>query len=109
MFCWKCGTSLNVSEKKLPFRSMCDHCGSWQHVCVNCQHYYSGMPNDCSIPDTEFVADREKANFCEEFSLKDHEENQGVSASDIESLLFGESDSDDLKGKDKFNSLFNDE
>lgn len=28
-----------------------------------------GKPNDCLVPGTEFIADREAMNFCEEFAL----------------------------------------
>jgi hypothetical protein len=70
MQCWKCGTDLNDLPKgRLPFRAICDKCFSWLHCCRNCTNYKPGMPNDCLVPGTEFVADREGANFCEEFQF----------------------------------------
>ena len=48
-----------------------------------------GKPNDCAVPGTEYVRDREAANFCEEFKVKT------ASAANQE--------------KKKFNSLFKEE
>ena len=67
--CWKCRQSLDGIEKVL-FRTTCIHCGADLHVCVNCRHYSPGKPNDCVVPGTEFVRDREAANFCEDFALR---------------------------------------
>ena len=71
MHCWKCGTELeDPPSGKLPFRATCDHCTSWLHCCKNCNYYQPGLSNDCKMPGTEYVADREGSNFCEEFQLK---------------------------------------
>ncbi len=70
MRCWKCGTELDY-EKRIPFKATCDKCNAWLHVCKSCKHYCPGKPNDCLVPGTEFVADREKFNLCEDFSPLD--------------------------------------
>ncbi|MBA3720928.1 MAG: hypothetical protein H0W88_00835 [Parachlamydiaceae bacterium] len=70
MNCWKCGTVL--SEKaygKISFRATCEECDTDLHCCKNCNYYKPGLPNDCAIPGTDYVADRFKNNFCEEFSI----------------------------------------
>lgn len=69
MNCWKCGKPLLDLPKKVPFRATCDHCGAWLHCCRNCKNYQPGLPNDCKIPGTEYVPDREAGNFCEEFEI----------------------------------------
>ncbi len=89
MKCWKCDRDADVGEK-IGFRAICDHCGSWQHVCVNCHNYHVGKPNDCAIPGTEFVSDREKRNFCEEFGLKTKEKRSGPTKEDVARRLFGD-------------------
>lgn len=52
---------------KISFRAECDSCGTSLHSCVHCKYYKIGLPNDCQVPGTERVVDKEAANFCEEF------------------------------------------
>ena len=68
--CWRCRRLLDGIEK-ITFRTACPYCHTDLHVCVNCRHYAPGKPNDCTVPETECVRDREAANFCEDFSLKE--------------------------------------
>lgn len=68
MNCWHCGKEL-PDIKKVGFREQCDFCSAWLHVCKNCCNYKPGLPNDCMVPGTDYIADREKFNFCEEFQL----------------------------------------
>lgn len=67
MQCWKCFRQLTAPLGKVGFRAECPHCGSPLHTCVGCRFYAVGKPNDCAVPGTEFVRDREAANFCDEF------------------------------------------
>jgi len=90
MECWKCGKALNLPEGKLSFRATCDHCHAWLHACCNCRHYRLGLPNNCAIPGTEYVADREGANFCEEFSLLGKAAEQGEGPDQVAKRLFGD-------------------
>lgn len=69
MICFACQQEIELGHK-VSFRSMCPQCKVALHVCVNCKFYTIGKPNDCSIPNTERVLDRKKANFCEEFFLR---------------------------------------
>jgi hypothetical protein len=67
--CWKCLKEYE-SPSKISFRGTCPSCDVDQHVCKNCRHFSPSKPNDCIVPGTEYVRDREAANFCEEFSIK---------------------------------------
>lgn len=70
MYCWSCGTLLSdLSTGKISFRALCDKCGASLHCCQNCKYYKPGLPNDCAVPGTEYVADRQANNFCEEFFI----------------------------------------
>lgn len=69
MKCWKCGSLLDDKDRKLSFRAVCAHCHVSLHCCKNCKNYAPGSPNDCSVPGTEYIRDREANNFCEEFEL----------------------------------------
>ena len=70
MNCWKCGRLISEMPIKIGFRAVCQHCGNDLHVCVNCRYYSPGKPNDCAVPGTEWIRDREANNFCEEFRPK---------------------------------------
>ena len=89
-FCWKCGSELPEFEwGKVGFRAVCDVCHADLHVCNNCVFFQPGKPNDCLVPGTEYVADRENANLCESFKLLGKKENGGASKDEIEKKLFG--------------------
>lgn len=109
--CWHCGVEQGElsSGQKLSFRAICDKCGAWLHCCKNCVNYKPGLPNDCLIPGTDLISDREASNFCEEFVLKGAGLEKKKSISDASLRLFGEDDQPSPKNpKDKFGSLFND-
>lgn len=106
MHCYKCKAKLDLPSKKIGFRQTCPTCLADLHVCKNCKHYMIGKPNDCNVPNTEYVSDREKNNFCEDFEIKSDEKNHfdKTTKKDVSKKLFKDSDEDD---KDKsFDSLF---
>lgn len=70
MNCWKCAKLISEEAVKIGFRAACPHCGIDLHTCTNCRYYAKGKPNDCAIPGTEYVRDREANNFCEDFKPK---------------------------------------
>lgn len=85
--CWKCKAPLD--RDKIHFRDTCEACSADLHVCKNCRFWCPGKPNECLVPGTEWVADREKANYCEEFKLQeDRPKKEGPSSDDIASRLF---------------------
>lgn len=90
--CWKCGYPLLAEEIfKMPFRAVCEKCDTDLHVCVNCLYYQIGKPNDCQVPGTDFIADRRKANFCEDFKLKGSlNSSSGSSIEEVSRRLFKE-------------------
>lgn len=108
MFCWKCGIELpDPPGGKLSFRATCDKCSFWLHCCKNCKNYKPGQPNDCAVPGTEYIADREAANFCEEFELLGSPPSKASNAQDVSKKLFG--DNGEAPKKPNFGSLFKDE
>lgn len=105
MNCWKCGAALeNPPNNKVPFRATCDACAAWLHCCKNCKNYKPGLPNDCAVPGTDYIADREACNFCEEYVLLGTAPTKKGSAKDAARRLFGE---DAEPKKKNFNDLFN--
>jgi len=109
MKCWHCGADYeDFPGGRVPFRATCESCSAWLHCCKNCQNYQPGLPNDCRIPDTESIADREASNWCEEFKLLGIGPQKTGSSHDAEKRLFGETDlpSQRQDSKSKFDSLF---
>jgi hypothetical protein len=63
------------------------------------------LPNDCKIPGTEQIADREGCNFCDEYTLLKPSSEPAKDANEAFNQLFGETG--DPKPKN-FNDLFDD-
>ncbi|GAB4339090.1 MAG: hypothetical protein Kow0099_13800 [Candidatus Abyssubacteria bacterium] len=67
--CHKCGAAW-VSQQRFPARTeTCTACGYDLHCCLNCTLYDPAAPNQCRSRTTELVLDKEKANFCDEFTF----------------------------------------
>lgn len=108
MNCWTCGTPLELISK-VSFRATCETCHACLHCCRNCVYYKPGLPNDCMVPNTDYVADRAANNFCEEFKLLGKKESgNAVDPKTIAKKLFGdEKDQGQQKDpKKRFNDLF---
>lgn len=63
----------------------CPNCNASLKVCLNCKHYDLSAQWECREHIREQVRDKDKANFCEEFSFKPFDEaslntSQGQSA-----------------------------
>ena len=52
------------------FKEACESCSAYLHSCKNCRLHDPGAHNQCLSPTTEWVADREGLNYCEEFDFK---------------------------------------
>ncbi len=111
MKCWTCESDLpETSFRKIGFREVCEKCDSYLHCCVNCKFYQPGLPNDCKVPGTDQVRDRESFNYCDEFFIAGDKRIESRDVSGAAKKLFGD-DEPKLKRKppeDRFNSLFGD-
>src|SRR5215831_8932141 len=67
MNCHHCGSEIKV-ERFVGRTDECHKCGSDLHSCVNCANYDTTLSNRCREPNTEWIPDREKANFCDFFT-----------------------------------------
>lgn len=106
MNCWKCKSEYEMPPYgKLSFRAICDRCQASLHCCKNCKNYKPGLPNDCLIPGTEYIADREANNFCEDFVILGHLQIRLADPKDIEKKLFGDDQGTSSK---TFGDLFHD-
>jgi hypothetical protein len=66
--CWYCGDAINDPE---PIgRSLrCNNCGKDLRSCKNCRFFLTGSRGDCRETSAEPQSDKERANFCDWFSL----------------------------------------
>lgn len=66
--CWKCGGVWEGDSQ--PGRGdTCGHCDFDLRCCMNCKYHDTQYRNECRIPETELVTDRDRSNFCEQFEI----------------------------------------
>jgi hypothetical protein len=70
--CHRCGKEVNAADR-VSRTATCSHCGSSLHSCLNCAFYDPHAHNKCREPQSEYVSDREKANFCDFFTFRESE------------------------------------
>ena len=68
MKCYFCGAE--ASEDKIYRNTLCI-CGKELRICLNCKFYSPGSHWDCNETISEAVRDKERANFCDWFSMAD--------------------------------------
>jgi hypothetical protein len=66
--CHFCGGPLDP-KMRVARSTVCPGCGRDLHACVQCRHHDPRAHNQCREPQAEWVTDRERANFCDYFSL----------------------------------------
>lgn len=110
MFCWKCGASIDFPLGKVSFRATCKTCNAWQHCCRNCVNYRPGLPNDCVIPGTDHIADRELNNYCEEYVVLGNPPAKSTDPNVVSKRLFGDDDTPQKKSpQERLKDLFGDD
>ncbi len=110
MICWKCRKEILIEK---PVRGdECPLCHADLHVCRACEFYENGAHNNCRESSADMVNDKERANFCDYFRVKNPTEITDKNTKSAAAALFrlesstssGQSKSD--KARDVFNSLF---
>ncbi|RMD83624.1 MAG: hypothetical protein D6808_08375 [Candidatus Dadabacteria bacterium] len=70
--CFNCETHLDYSASNKPARGdTCPNCGSDVRCCYNCKFYDSSAYNECLETQAERVLDKERANFCDYFQIRE--------------------------------------
>jgi hypothetical protein len=67
VMCWYCGSP--VIDEVIGRSLRCTGCGKDLRACKNCRFFLPGAKGDCSEAKAEPVADKERGNFCDWFSL----------------------------------------
>lgn len=112
-YCHKCGTPWENETPRPGFKETCSQCNAYLHCCKNCRFHLPTAHNQCYIPGTEYVANREGLNFCEEFQFRSGppsdqaaDQDKRKQAFDKFADLFG--DSPEQETKPSFDDLFRD-
>jgi len=75
--CWYCGSP--VTDKEPIGRSLrCQSCGKDLRSCKNCRFFLPGARGDCRETSAEGQPDKERANFCDWFSLDEKFRSQSI-------------------------------
>ncbi len=70
-FCYKCKKELDV-RGAVGRESLCFNCQSHVHCCRNCRFYRKDSNYNCGESQAECIPDKETANYCDYFVLKDY-------------------------------------
>jgi hypothetical protein len=65
--CWYCGSP--IADEFIGRSLRCAECGKDLRVCRHCRFFLPGSRGDCAEPKAEPAAEKDRANFCDWFSL----------------------------------------
>jgi hypothetical protein len=68
--CHFCGTPIQ-NPREVYRSSTCTGCGKDLKICLNCRFYSPGAHGDCAETIDEPVRDKDRANFCTFFAVRD--------------------------------------
>jgi len=68
--CFQCGQEL-AADQNVMREDECPHCSADLHCCRNCRFHDPAVSNQCRETQADWVAEKDKANFCEFFALAD--------------------------------------
>ena len=69
--CWQCGASLAELTLPLSRFDACKQCRAELHVCRLCRFHDITVAKQCREPVAEEVRDKQRANFCDYFMVRD--------------------------------------
>ncbi|NIA13537.1 MAG: hypothetical protein GWP08_05605 [Nitrospiraceae bacterium] len=110
--CHRCGYEWISTLKQPAVKEICEGCNAYLHCCFNCRFRRPPANNQCEIPNTDWVADRQGCNFCDEFEFKDttadtgEDPRQSAARDSFDALLGGGSEDKTDVGADAFDKLF---
>jgi len=75
--CYNCGQALAALSLPLSRQDVCPGCAAYVHVCRMCEHFDPQVPAQCREDDAEEVTEKQRVNFCEWFSPREHAFDEG--------------------------------
>jgi hypothetical protein len=67
--CAFCGKDIG-GEGRVERTDTCPHCHRDLYCCIQCEFYDEYAHNKCREPESEWVSDRQKANFCDFYRFR---------------------------------------
>jgi hypothetical protein len=98
LLCWSCGRPTGIKDK-VQRADECPHCTAPLRCCRGCRHFDPTRRFQCKEPVESNIVDKEKANFCDFFQMRNVIKGPGG----ITSIT----DNKDSRKK-RFDDLFND-
>ena len=84
MQCYKCHAELTILPHQTITRSeACPKCLTSIRCCMMCIHYDKNSYNECRESVAERAVDKEKANFCDFYSIVNKKNNAMSSVNDL--------------------------
>ncbi len=75
--CHKCAAEWHNEKRQPGVKECCEKCSAYLHCCLNCRFHDRSAHNECYIPNTDWVGDKRRANFCDQFEFADKEVDTG--------------------------------
>lgn len=69
LICWSCGKSTGL-EGRVMKTDYCPECQADQRCCRGCRHFDPHAPKQCREPIDKTITNKEKANFCDWFQVR---------------------------------------
>jgi hypothetical protein len=66
MVCHSCSREIKIIGA-IRRKDECPHCQADVYVCKNCRFFDPGRSNQCTESQADYVADKNRANFCDYF------------------------------------------
>ena len=104
--CFACGAKV-TNRDRVPFKELCPECEAFLHCCKNCRLYSPDVHNHCLSNTTEFVPDRERGNYCDEFHFREIEDPDPREAREQKPAK-RRAPSQALSARERFEKLFKD-
>ncbi len=85
--CYYCKEEIEIYDGRVGRQDMCPKCMSFLHTCKNCRFWDPNAHNQCLETTTEYITDRDAANFCSSFQMKKYDEKPINSELDAKAKL----------------------
>lgn len=85
--CFFCGAEVEIIDRKVGRLDECEHCRRDLHACLQCRLYDRSFHNQCRESQAQYVADKERSNFCEFFAFGRDAEGERKTVDDVKKKL----------------------
>ena len=81
--CQFCGAAINP-PKPVPRQEECPSCKRDVHCCRQCRHFDPALNNSCRETNADWVADKDRRNFCDYFEVSGRAAPKKAGKEDLE-------------------------